>query len=95
MARPRWLTPPLLVATLTVGVAASWTLPGQALLAVAGGSYLLFLTVAAGKLARGGEVSRIDLALALATMQLSWGSGFVVSALGVAAERLPLRRRRR
>lgn len=90
----RWCAPPALVAALLGGALFSWTTPGRLLLAFVAGSYAVFLLLGAGTLG-----SRIGVrlvphaALALATMHLFWGAGFLVGAaktlLQEVAGRLP------
>lgn len=90
----RWLAPPALVSMLAAGAIFSWNEGGRTLLAVVGGSYILFL--AAGALALGARVGfRLApyTAVALATMHLAWGSGFALSAVKAALH--ALRRRAR
>lgn len=78
--RPRWLAPPALVASLIVGAALSWWPPGAIALAAAACAYLAFLAVAATTLGRRSSLSvALRVPLALATLQLSWGAGFLVS----------------
>ena len=92
----RWLVPPMLVVSLAAGVLLSWTRAGRAFLAVVGGSYALFLVVGAAILG-----SRVGLrlaphaALALGTMHLSWGAGFLASAAMAGLGRIPGFRRLR
>lgn len=77
----RWLVPPALLACLVVGAALSWTTPGLLLLAASSAAYAAFLLVAAVVL--GGRTNwRLSprIALALATLHLSWGCGFLASA---------------
>jgi hypothetical protein len=77
----RWLVPPMLVASLAAGILLSWTTRGRAFLAAVGGSYALFLSVGAAILgSRVGLRLAPQAALALGTMHLSWGTGFLVSA---------------
>jgi succinoglycan biosynthesis protein ExoA len=77
----RWLVPPMLGVSLTAGILLSWTRPGRVFLAVVGGSYALFLVVGAASLgSRVGMRLAPHAALALGTMHLFWGTGFLVSA---------------
>jgi glycosyltransferase involved in cell wall biosynthesis len=80
--RPRWLVPPALVLALLLGAVLSWWQPGAILLGVTVAAYVAFLAVAAATLGRHdpvGVVLRIP--LALMTLQLSWGAGFLASSL--------------
>jgi glycosyltransferase involved in cell wall biosynthesis len=93
---PRWLAPPMLVASLAMGLLFSRTTPGRRFLAVVGGSYALFLVVGAAILgSRVGPRLAPHAALALGTMHLSWGAGFLVSAGKAALGRIPGLRRLR
>jgi succinoglycan biosynthesis protein ExoA len=89
----RWLAPPALMLALAAGLVFSWSAPGRWLLVGVAGAYALFLLAGAVWLAR-----RIGPALApfgaaaLAIVHLSWGAGFVVSALQSAWSRLVRRR---
>ena len=77
----RWLAPPMLVVSLGTGILLSWTTRGRVFLAVVCGSYTLFLVVGASILgSRVGMRLAPHAALALGTMHLSWGTGFLVSA---------------
>ena len=82
----RWLAPPALVVSLLAGAALAWTTPGLVFLAAVVLSYTAFLAVGALGLGR-----RIGLRLgahalvALAVMHLSWGTGFLASAVTLAA----------
>ena len=92
----RWLVPPMLVVSLAAGVLLSWTRAGRAFLAVVGGSYALFLGVGAAILGwRVGLRLAPHAALALATMHLSWGAGFLASAAMAGLGRIPGFRRLR
>jgi len=78
----RWLAPPLLVAGLGIGAAFCWTAIGRRLLAALGVSYLA--VVGAGTTAAGrtlGARSLPHAALAMITMHVAWGSGFLRSAV--------------
>jgi succinoglycan biosynthesis protein ExoA len=78
----RWLAPPLLVAGLTAGTAlAPWRPARLALssLAVAYGTFVIVGATSVSRRAGPAAVARTS--IALATMQLSWGSGFLVSAV--------------
>ena len=91
----RWLVPPMLVVSLAAGILLSWTTPGCVLLAVAGGSYALFLAVGAAILgSRIGMQLAPHAALALGTMHLCWGTGFLISVGKAVLDRLPGFRRR-
>ena len=84
----RWLVPPALVATLVTSAALSrWRLPRLTLLSAAGayGSVLALGAMVIRRHAGAGSAPRI--VVALATMHLSWGAGFLASALrhGTAA----------
>jgi succinoglycan biosynthesis protein ExoA len=75
-----WLAPPALVAALTVSAALTVTPVGTVALASVAGAY--GLAVVAGMTAlipRTGVRAAPSLALALTTIHLSWGSGFLVS----------------
>jgi succinoglycan biosynthesis protein ExoA len=77
----RWLAPPMLVGALAGGILVSRTTPGRVLLAAVGGSYALFLTAGATTVgSRVGVRLAPQVALALGTMHLSWGTGFLASA---------------
>jgi succinoglycan biosynthesis protein ExoA len=91
----RWLVPPTLVLALVAGLASSWTLPGRIVLATAGGSYALFVVGSSLMLARSsaGPRSAPRIAAALVVVQLSWATGFLVSAARLAS-RSVLRRLR-
>jgi succinoglycan biosynthesis protein ExoA len=92
----RWLAPPMLVGSLAAGILLSRTTPGRVLLTVVGGSYALFITAGAAILgSRAGVRLTPRVALALGTMHLSWGSGFLVSAGTALLGRFPVFRRLR
>jgi succinoglycan biosynthesis protein ExoA len=92
----RWLVPPMLVGSLAAGILLSWTTPGRVFLAVVGGSYALFLVVGAATLgSRVGMRVAPHAALALGTMHLCWGTGFLVSVGKAALGRHPGFRRLR
>ena len=92
----RWLVPPMLVASLAAGILLSWTRPARVVLALVGGSYALFLVVGAAILgSRVGMRLAPHAALALGTMHLSWGTGFLVSAGKAVLGRTPGFRRLR
>ena len=92
----RWLVPPTLVVSLAAGILLSWTRTGRVFLAVVGGSYALFLVAGAMVLgSRVGMQLAPHTALALGTMHLSWGTGFLVSAGKAALGRIPGLRRLR
>jgi len=78
--RPRWLVPPATVGALLVGASLSWWLPGALLLIATASAYLVFLALAAVTLGRRSPLSvALRVPLALATLHLCWGSGFIVS----------------
>ena len=86
----------MLVGSLAAGLLLSWTTPGRVFLAVVGGSYALFLTVGAAILgSRAGMRLAPHAALALGTMHLCWGTGFLVSGGKAVEHRLPGFRRLR
>ena len=90
----RWLAPPTLVASLAAGILLSRTTPGRVFLTVVGSSYALFLVVGATILgSRVGMRLAPHAALALGTMHLSWGTGFLVSAGKAVLGRIPGLRR--
>jgi succinoglycan biosynthesis protein ExoA len=92
----RWLLPPMLIVSLAAGILLSWTNTGCAFLAVVGCSYALFLVVGAAILgSRVGTRLAPHAALALGTMHLSWGTGFLVSAGAAVLGRIPGFRRLR
>ena len=93
----RWLVPPTLVVSLAAGVLLSWARAGRVFLAAVGGCYALFLVVGAAILGSraGGMRLAPPAALALATMHLSWGAGFLVSAGKAGLGRIPGLRRLR
>ena len=82
----RWLVPPALVLALVGGLASSWTLPGRIVLGTAGGSYVLFVVGSSLMLAKSSEGPRSAprIAAALVVVQLSWATGFLVSAARLA-----------
>ena len=80
--RPRWLAPPAMVAALLVGASLSWWPPGALLLLAATAAYVVFLAFAAVALGRKRPLAvALRIPLALATLHLSWGAGFIVSPL--------------
>jgi succinoglycan biosynthesis protein ExoA len=86
----RWLVPPALVLALLTGAAFAWTTPGLVFLAAVVLSYTAFLTVGALGLGRRIGLRHAAHALvALAVMHVSWGTGFLASALSLAAGALP------
>ncbi len=90
------LAPPMLVGSMAAAILLLRTIPGRVLLAVVGGSYALFLVVGAAILgSRVGVRLAPHAALALATMHLSWGTGFLASAGELALNRIPAFRRLR
>ena len=86
--RVRWLVPPGLVATLIVGAATARTRRGRRALALVAGTYGVFVATGALSLARRRGV-RIapGCAVALATMHLAWGAGFLTSAARLVLQR--------
>src|SRR5688572_1241041 len=92
----RWLAPPMLVGSLTVGFLLSMATPGRVLLTIVGGSYALFLVAGAAILgSRVGVRLAPHVALALGIMHLSWGTGFLASAGKAVLGRTPGVPRRR
>ena len=92
----RWLVPPMFVVSLAAGILLSWKRAGRVFLAVVGGSYALFLVVGAAILgSRVGMRLAPHAALALSTMHLSWGTGFLVSVGKAVLGRIPGLRRLR
>lgn len=86
----RWLVPPALLVSLAAGTLLSRTTPGRNFLAIVGGSYALFLFVGAAILgSRIGMRLAPHAALALGTMHLSWGAGFLISAGRTILRRIP------
>jgi succinoglycan biosynthesis protein ExoA len=78
----RWLAPPVLVTSLSVGVGLSWTTGGRLLLGVVSTAYSATVAAAAVTLSRRGDGRNLPhVAAAMITMHISWGSGFVRSAL--------------
>jgi glycosyltransferase involved in cell wall biosynthesis len=78
----RWLAPPALTASLSISIMFSWSRTGRRLLAAISSAYLG--TVGAGAIAAGRRVGfRVvpQAALAMMTMHLAWGSGFLRSTL--------------
>jgi succinoglycan biosynthesis protein ExoA len=85
----RWLAPPALVGALTIAIACSWTIVGRWALALIAASYGVFLATGAVSLSRRTRVRLIPkLVLALATMHLAWGSGFLVGSTHAACQGL-------
>jgi succinoglycan biosynthesis protein ExoA len=86
----RWLAPPMLVGSITVGILLSRTTAGRALLAVVGGSYALFLVAGSAILgSRVGVRLAPSVALALGVMHFAWGTGFLASAGMEVLGRIP------
>ncbi len=86
----------LLTAAVAAGILLSWRRPGRVFLAVVGGSYALFLVLGSAILgSRVGMRLAPHAAVALGTMHLSWGTGFLVSAGKAALGRIPNFRRLR
>jgi succinoglycan biosynthesis protein ExoA len=82
----RWLVPPALVLSLLAGAALAWTTPGLVFLAAVVLAYALFLMV--GALGLGHRIGPRLVAhalVALAVMHLSWGAGFLASAVTLVA----------
>jgi glycosyltransferase involved in cell wall biosynthesis len=78
----RWLVPPAFVATTLAGVIGIATTPGRVVLGASVGSYAAL--VALGGIVTSAPIGRRYApltALALATIHVSWGSGFLVSAV--------------
>lgn len=85
---PRWLVPPTLVTSLAAGALASRSRTGRRLLAATAAAYGAFLAIGATSIAGRALVRRSDTALALATIHLSWGVGFLASGIAAARRRL-------
>jgi glycosyltransferase involved in cell wall biosynthesis len=78
----RWLAPPALVSALVTGALLSPTRRGRLLLGVTAASYGGFVMVGAAALSRrSGGPRALDVALALTTMHLAWGAGFLRGCL--------------
>lgn len=78
----RWLAPPALVSSLIPGALLAWTQPGRRLLVITGASYGAFVFAGAMTLSRRGERPRgYQVALALTTMHIAWGTGFLRGCL--------------
>jgi glycosyltransferase involved in cell wall biosynthesis len=78
----RWLVPPVLVAALAASTLLAWTRGGRLVLLATSGSYAA--VIAAGSMTIGRRVGfRLAprVALGLAIMHLSWGSGFLKSVV--------------
>lgn len=81
LVKARWLAPPAVVAALGAGAALSWTRPGRRLLAAAALPYGAFLVHAGRSLGRElGPGQAPNAVLAVATIHLAWGAGFLASA---------------
>lgn len=81
----RWLAPPGLVLALVLTAALSWTTPGLWALVAVAGAYGLFVATGAAVLALRTRLALFPrLLVALASMHLAWGSGFVAGALRTA-----------
>jgi GT2 family glycosyltransferase len=80
--KARWLAPPALVAGLTASALLAPWRPARLALPVLAGAYAAFAAVGGCTAARrAGPASRGLTGVALATMQLAWGAGFLASAL--------------
>jgi succinoglycan biosynthesis protein ExoA len=77
----RWLAPPALVATLLGSAALARRRGPRLVLATTVGAYGGVLALGAGAVGSRSAGSRLRIALALATMHLSWGAGFLAGAL--------------
>ena len=85
----RWLAPPALAGALVLSAAFSWTLAGRWALAIIAASYGVFLAVGAISLSRKTSFRLIpQLMLALATMHLAWGGGFLLGSVRAACRGL-------
>jgi succinoglycan biosynthesis protein ExoA len=94
----RWLAPPLLVAGLTLGTMFSSRRPARRTLLALASSYGAFIALGGASIARRDGVAAVArTAAALATMQVSWGAGFLVSAAtrGPGSARAALAQHRR
>jgi succinoglycan biosynthesis protein ExoA len=78
----RWLVPPALVATLAVSTLLAWSRPGRVVWVVTAGSYAAVVTAGSVTIGRrvGFELAP-RVAVGLAIMHLSWGTGFLRSAV--------------
>jgi glycosyltransferase involved in cell wall biosynthesis len=79
----RWLAPPALVATLVASAALSPWRPARLVLGGTCGAYGGVLALGATVVGRRSGRNRPRIGLALATMHLSWGAGFLAGALTV------------
>jgi glycosyltransferase involved in cell wall biosynthesis len=77
----RWLAPPALVATLVGSASLYRWRPARLLLVATAGAYGGVLALGGAIVGRRSGCSRPRIALALATMHLSWGAGFLAGAL--------------
>jgi glycosyltransferase involved in cell wall biosynthesis len=78
----RWLVPPALVSSLVGGTLLGRTRRGRRVLLLTSAAYGSFLGLATITLTRRNQPTRADqIALALATMHLSWGTGFLRGCL--------------
>ncbi len=81
----RWLAPPALAGGLVLAAAFSWTTAGRWTLAIIAASYGVFLATGAIFLSRKTRIRLIpQLTLALATMHLAWGGGFLLGSARAA-----------
>jgi succinoglycan biosynthesis protein ExoA len=91
----RWLIPPAFVVSLVAGLLSAMTTPGRLLLVASLGSYSVVIAI--GAVLTSAPIGRRFApltALALITIHLSWGSGFLLSAADTAIRsiaRLPQR----
>jgi len=77
----RWLVPPALVASIVIGGATAIWLPGRLFLYATATSYAVVVAIGTTLLARRTKARRAPLiALALATIHISWGAGFLAAA---------------
>lgn len=78
----RWLVPPALVGTLLTSGALSRWRPARVVLLSAASAYAAVVILGATAICRRGTgANPVRIAAALATMHLSWGTGFLASAL--------------
>jgi succinoglycan biosynthesis protein ExoA len=78
----RWLAPPTLVGALMISGALSRWRPARVVLVGVASAYGAVVILGATVISRRGSgASAVGIAAALATMHLSWGTGFLVSAL--------------
>lgn len=85
----RWLAPPALAGALVLAATFSWTLAGRWALAIVAASYAVFLAAGAVSISRRTRFRLIpQLMLALTTMHLAWGSGFLLGSARAACRGL-------